>query len=54
MFSPTNGKEGDKTLFTDGLHCTAAGYNMLATLIANGMEPILGSERAVTTADIKN
>lgn len=53
MFSPTNGKEGDKTLFTDGLHCTAAGYNMLATLIANGMEPILGTERAVTTADIK-
>ena len=53
MFSPTNGKEGDKTLFTDGLHCTVAGYNLLATLIANGMEAILGTERNVTTTDLK-
>lgn len=48
MFNPTNGKENDKSLFTDGLHCTAAGYNMLANLIANGMSPLLTDSRSVT------
>ncbi len=52
MFTPTNGKEGDKSLFTDGLHCTVAGYNMLASLIADGMSPLLTSQRQVTTWDI--
>lgn len=52
MFNPTNGKENDKTLFTDGLHCTAAGYNMLASLIADGMKPILTADRSVNVTGI--
>ena len=51
-YSQTYGMSGDKTLFTDGIHMTAAGYDLLSDIILDGLTPILKDTRKATYTNI--
>ena len=51
-YSQTYGMSGDKTLFTDGIHMTAKGYDLLSDIVLDGLTPILKDTRTATYTNI--